>query len=177
MKILAIDPGLASLGYVVMQKGPVTTDWVPVAWGVLKTTENKGVLNIRASHDLIRRAQEQARGLTAITQEHGIKCVISEMYDTAAKSAAALRSMMITLGMLAAWSEPYAVEWYSPWDTRRAADVPSHVHGPAVKKHVIAVMGKRYPFLLEMPMNKAEHIADALAAFEAARNGMLLKSV
>lgn len=178
MKILALDPGLAAMGVAIMEKGG--QDWVPVKMICLRTEKQTRLVNVRASDDLVRRVVEQAVALRRIVREHSIKRVVSEMYSVGAQSAAALRSMMLSAGMLATFMEleEIAVEWYSPWESRKAAGVPGQVRARGdVKEIVMSNMGDKYPSLNEIGTKAdREHIADALSVFEAARSNLLVRS-
>lgn len=184
-RILALDPGVANLGAAVMEK--ISLDdhpgfrWEPIHLACLQTKASDKVLNIRQSSDLVRRLQEQSRALKDLIRAFNIRRVVAEIPDTGARSAAALRHLMLSTAFVvtaAEWEE-LAIEIYTPKETREAAGVPKGVRKDAVvKKIVMATMGKKYPLLIEMfpHANKQEHVADALSVFEAARNGVLVRS-
>lgn len=178
-KVMAVDSGLANIGVAIMHW--TGTEWVPTSLLTLNSKPTDRLLEVRMSSDLARRVAEQTRALGAVIKEHGIKHLVGEIPNAGAMSADALRSMMLGLGLLVSTAESAGLitEYYDPGATRAAAGVPRSVRkGVEVKKIVMANMAKIYPALSTLRLiAEREHAADALATFEAAKSGNLVRSL
>lgn len=185
-KILAVDSGYANLGAVVMEKVATlytheefkVSDYKPIAMYCLQTEKNTRKVGLRCADDNARRIMEMAGKLCTIIREHGIKRMVVELPHTGGQSAAAVRVMAYSTALIVTVAECFnmACEFYTPYETRAAAGAKG-VGGKDVKKQVMAEMERRYPGLAEAfpTLGKREHVADALATFEAARGGNLVR--
>lgn len=165
MKILALDPGFAATGAVVMEwKGNV---WWPAEMKCIRTTKDDAKLGVRVAEQDVTRVQETARALVDIIDRHQIKMMVVELPHGGAQSSRAVRAMALSTGLIAGLVEYFglAVEWLTPDDTRIAA-VGSR---KATKDQVMAGMAVRYPALNDIKTKaEKEHIADAMSCFRAA---------
>ena len=160
MNIVALDPGLVGTGIAVFQ---VKTDMpilVDLHCILPKREDNE---KSKALSD-VRRIMEHVDGLQPYIEDADL--VLVELPHGGAKSARATRSMALITGAVAAVVRlgGVRVAWFTPRETRMAAvGVPK-----ADKSDIIAAMSKIYPELkLIKSLARQEHIADALATYEA----------
>src|SRR3990167_3168925 len=139
LKILALDPGFAATGAVVMEwKGNV---WWPAEMKCIRTTKDDAKLGVRVAEQDVTRVQETARALVELIDRHQIKMMVVELPHGGAQSSRAVRAMALSTGLIAGLVEYFglAVEWLTPDDTRIAA-VGSR---KATKDQVMAGMAVR----------------------------------
>lgn len=176
-KVLAADVGFVATGLAVMAlQGPGA--WVPVELVCVRPPKagKDRKQTLYKSHLDAQHTAALARGIVDVAGRHNIRHVLAEMPHGGARSGRAMRCMALAAGAFAAIVEldRLVPEWYTPDETRIAATG----NRKASKEEVIAAMSKRYPGLYSG--NKAadlEHLADALATFEAGRNGNLVRSL
>lgn len=190
MRVLAIDVGFAASGLAVMESRlkcvpewtgqPVypqlsdAVEWSPIELACIRTlpTTNKKHL-YRAEAD-VERVSQMARGIRGIIRKHGIQRIVAEVPHAGAQNYNACRSMSLATGMLVGIIESHdlAAEYYQPRQTRYAA---CQKYDPT-KREVVDAMTRLYPKLAEVRLAvDRENIADALATFEAAKSGVLLR--
>lgn len=179
-RIIAIDAGYANAGVVVMER--INGRWECVESAYIHTESSNKKLGFRVADDNARRIADVTRSIVHLIRTHEIKMMVAELPSTGGQSANAVRGMAYASAMLATIAECFdmAVEWYSPGETRTAGGVPRSIKKrDNVKKIVMETMGKRYEFLEKRypALSKREHVADALATFEAARNGNLARMI
>lgn len=186
-KIIAVDAGFANVGVAVLEhrrfsltEGGTTFKWWPVDMAVYQTERCDKKIGLRQADDNARRIAEAVRGIKGMILKHEIRSMVAELPDTGGQNANAVRGMAYAASMLVTLAEAMdlAPEWYTQQQTRAAAGVPKAITGrDNVKKIVMAEMCRRYPELeATFPtLGRREHAADALATFEAARNGNLVR--
>jgi len=180
-KVLAVDVGFAATGLAVMEESPMSVGvgvvrvWVPMALYCLRTEKMTKKVGLRVADDDVRRVADLARGIVKVIDEHQIRRALVEVPGGGGRAARPVRCMALATGMIAAVLELRKVAWevVTPDESRKAACGC----GNPSKDEVIAAMGARYPTLLSTLSTKAEreHVADALATFEAGRNGVLCR--
>ena len=186
-KILAVDTGYANVGLVVMEwsnngqdSGMFTPVWRIAEMACIQTEKCDKRIALRKSDDNARRIAEATRGIVDMIKRHDIKRMVAELPHTGGQSANAVRSMAYAGAMIIAVAECFdiAAEWYTPDETRAAGGVPKGMKGDRTKQIIMQNMGAKYPELAEQfpTMGKREHVADALATFEAARTGVLVRT-
>lgn len=178
-KVMCVDSGLASIGVAIMKWDG--REWRPTLLKTLYSKPADKLLEVRQSSDCARRIEEQSRALAGLIHQEQIAHLVAELPDTGAQSADALRAMMLGMALLVSTVEHFKLikEYYTPYETRAAAKVPRGVRkGNEVKKFVIANMRAMYPELETVRLAcDREHAADALACFEAARNGNIVRGL
>lgn len=168
MKILAVDAGVANIGYAVMEN-ELQEDWRPLEIGLIRTEADPRKKRIRAADDDMQRVAAATRELSQVIGNFNIKRMCAELPPGGAKSAAALKFLCYAGAILAATAEHFNlfVEYYSPGEVRKC------ITGKwtASKEPQTEAMIKMYPQLMELFTTKQEreHPADALAVFETAR--------
>lgn len=177
---MAVDAGFAACGVAVFElmaeanQAGGETFWAPVHLECVRTEPSKRDGTYLAQDDM-QRMREMAARLRAIRKEHGCRWLVAEIPGGGGQSARAVRAMSLCSGMLAGFVEWMGVEWFMPWDTRKAAGVPGTVRdGKSVKAIVMENMRKIYPAYRKWEETArkvdAENVADALATFEAAKS-------
>lgn len=176
--ILCVDAGYANAGLVVMAHAD--GGWAPIEMRCVQTEASSKKRGLRQADDHARRIAEVVREIKDLILKHRIRAMVAEMPNTGGQNATAVRSMGYATAMLVTIVEAFdiAAEWYTPNDTRAAAGVSrSTVGRDTVKKVVMDAMGAKYPILVQQfpTLEMREHVADALATFEAARGGTLVR--
>ena len=186
-KILAVDTGYANVGLVVMEwmvsyepPPKPQTGWRIIEMACIQTEKCDKRIALRKADDNARRIAEATRGIVDMIKRHDIKRMVAELPHTGGQSATAVRAMAYAGAMVIAVAECFdlAAEWYTPDETRAAGGVPKGMKGENAKKVVMQTMGAKYPELAEQfpTLGRREHVADALATFEAARTGVLVRT-
>lgn len=184
-KVLAIDAGYAITGLAVMQD---TRDgWAPILLHAVFTEAPKGRRDLYVAHVDAERMSQAASQIAAVIAKHGIRRVVAEIPDAGCNDFKAGRCMALATGMLAAvvGMTDVAVEWYSPnatrdaglpgWRTLKGPD-GKRLKGPKMKRKLVEAVTARYPQIADLPnYDWREACADAIATFEAARRGNLVK--
>ena len=182
-KILALDVGFVATGAAVfVQNGP--TAWVPMEMLCVKPQDpgKEKKRGIYKAHLDAERVALMVRGLEQVMARHEIRHLVAELPSGGAQGARANRCMGASTAMIVTLAEArrLSAEWFTPEQTRTAAlGQPTKGKADKIKPLVIAAMANRFPGFKPERYLKGhqEHIADALATFEAARNGNLVRSL
>ena len=170
--ILALDLGFAALGWVAID----AVTGAATAAGVVRTVKSAKKRGVRVADDDCRRCAEQAQVLSRLITEHAPACVVAEVPTGGSKSARATRAMAlgtgIACGVLAIRGVPCV--YTTPRDGKLAATG----NAGASKEDVEAGVMHRVPgarALLDAAKRAdREHIADAIAAWLAARGDQVV---
>lgn len=128
------------------------------------------------SHLDAERVQAMARGILDFAGMHAVTHLAVELPVGGGKSAMAVKAMALASGMIAALAETrrWPAEWCTPFESRRAATGKAN----ATKDEVVAAMAKLYPKVAEVrTKDDREACADALATFEAVKNGQMVRGI
>lgn len=118
IKVLGIDPSLASTGWAVAQVDTNTRKIESIlAMGTIVTEKTKSK-QVRKSSDDMQRARTIFKTLSGVIAEHGIKIATSEI-PGGAQSASAARAFGIVVGLMA--SLPVPVIEVNPTEVKLAA--------------------------------------------------------
>lgn len=154
MIVLGLDPGLAALGYGVIDvEGQRMT---ARTHGVIRTKRQRG---LAVGRDLTLRVGELARAFAALLDEHRPEAASIEEFRFYGKSVTSSLQVANVVGMLreALRARGVSVAEYSAQDIKRAVTGYPNAEKPQVQKMVKLLLGLREP-------PKPEHAADALAA-------------
>lgn len=164
--ILTLDIAFASMGWAVMDGGKV------VDCGTIKTEKSK-VKTARVSDDRAWRCAQIAQALNKIIDENEVNAVIGEM-PSGSQNAVACNMLGLAMGVVVGVveSKRLPAEWIAPTDSKKAA-VGKRA---ASKEEMMDWCRKEHPYF-EFPKVKSvfEHIADAVAAYNGLKPGMLVK--
>jgi vacuolar-type H+-ATPase subunit F/Vma7 len=163
-----------------------------------KDTKRKHLLVADSDAD---RTARMVRDILEAVRAHNITQIVAEIPSGGSKGARANRTMGIATGFIVTLVETLglAAEWYTQKETREAATgkKPALLKIPkdttpeerkaiekqreeakkCIKELVIAAMQEKYPALKDITVYAdLEHIADACATFEAAKNGNLVRA-
>ena len=170
--ILALDLGFAALGWVSLD---VETGTAREA-NVIRTVKSNKKRGVRVADDDCRRCVEQARALDALLVHHRPACVVAEVPTGGSLSARATRAMALGTGIAVAVLAVRGVPcvYVQPRDGKLAATG----NAGASKEDVEAAVMHRVPGVSAL-LNAAkradrEHIADAIAAWLAARGDQVV---
>jgi Holliday junction resolvasome RuvABC endonuclease subunit len=174
--ILAVDVGFRSTGLVVFD---ASTDPARLVYSLCsrpkKDSKKKHLLVADSDADHI---AKMVREIKQVIDNHGISKMVVELPSAGAQGARANRAMGIATGMIVTLSEMahIATEWYTPGETRKAALGALKPPKGMLKDAIMDAMESKWPDLKSIK-HKAdkEHIADAVATFEAAKNGNLVR--
>lgn len=176
MKVMAVDAGFRACGIVVMELGP-NLEWRIVDMRCPVTTGRAKKLGVRVADADTSDAEAVAFRIFATIRAHSIKHLVVELPSGGARGARPNRCMGIATGIIAAvvMAEGLVREYYTPMETRRAA-VPGTSRSIS-KQEVISAMMYKYPCLADAGNDPIilEACADALATFEAARSGNIIR--
>lgn len=180
--ILALDVGFVATGWSVFAPGLV-------ACGCIRTERSAKKRGIRVADDDAERCGVLARGLRELLRVGypQVLGVVAELPTGGAQGARANRAMGMATGVVVATVEDCGVgaEWVAPDAVKQAATGRRN----ASKDEMIRLALKRWPAIgrwcpegrvvcdAGTPAWALEHIADACWAFEAARNGALVRAV
>jgi len=165
--LLALDVGFRNSGWCAFKDGK------PVAWGVIQTDKAKKK-TVRMADDNAYRAGQIARQIKEIVDEHNVCAIIGELPSGGAQSARAMAQMAAATCIVGAVANilELPVEWCSPTDVKKA------VTGlrSATKREVMDAVRKKFEGV-DWPKTKGvfEHVADAVGAYLALRDGNLVK--
>lgn len=178
VRILAIDIGFAATGMAVLgvhQDGHAELHDTKC----LHTKPEHKKRGIYVAHDDTRRGREITRGILDYLLINECKGIVVELPSGGAQGAKANRAMGIATGVMAALPTiiKMPVEYITPSESRKAAiGKCTAPEGENVKDLVIEAMALKYgPTIKALPVKDREHIADALATFEAARERQLVQ--
>ena len=152
--ILGLDPGLASLGYGVINAQGSRT--VLVALGVVRTRKQVG---LAVGRDLAIRIGELARQLATLLDQHHPEEAAIEEFRFYGKAVTSSLQVANVVGMLreALRTRGISAAEYSARDIKRAVTGNANADKSQVQKMVQIKLGMK-----DLP--KPEHAADALAA-------------
>lgn len=180
MVIMAIDPGFASTGVALMElsgKG----EWECADAVLIRTEPPKNKSKILKGDADFARCLELARGLRALADRHEPFGVVLELPPGGAKSASAVRAMALVTGICAGVLDALDLtyEVYQPGDVKKAAtggrtDSKAEIMAWALAKYPAAAA--KFQDRKGKLLNAFEHVADALAVFEAAKDGNMVKT-
>lgn len=181
-RIIAIDAGYANMGVAVMELREVESsrEWWPIDLACIQTEKSHRKTGLRQSDDHARRIAESTRELKGLVLKHKVDAALVELPPAGSQNANVARTLAFAAAQVTTFVEcmGLATEWFTPSDTRRAAGVSSGITDKDhVKEIVMAEMGKKYPSLevLFKAKERRNHVADALATFEAGRHGNLVR--
>jgi crossover junction endodeoxyribonuclease RuvC len=154
MILLGIDPGLAFLGYGVIDVEGRRLQ--PRAHGVLRTKRTPG---LAVGRDLVNRISELARSFEKLIDDHRPEGAAIEEFRFYGKSVTSSLQVANVVGMLreALRARGIPVAEYSARDIKRSVTGNANADKTQVQKMVKVQLGLREP-------PRPEHAADALAA-------------
>jgi len=175
-RVLALDPSFRNTGYAVIERdGPKER---VVTTGVIKTEARDKKTRVRAADQRLEQIQIMVKALKDIIGDWQPALLVAELPSSGGKSANAVASMAIAqavCGAVVAY-EGLPAEWVTPMENKKcytgkrnaskedmmSACVRTH---PALKKEYTHTKGQ-YKGQLR---GEFEHVADALGAYEAAK--------
>ena len=184
MKILAIDAGFSRFGWAWFHWEAGKFDLNSAGWHEYSGADDRKKA-LRASDALVEQSQWLYR--TYMSMLPSAHALIVELPSGGAKSATAMRAMGMASAVIgcAAAQQGLPVEWVPPNDVKRAMTG----HLSASKDDIVRKAFELYPAFKGMvawrkgkkgdlqPDSRTEHPADAIGAFEAAKNGQLVLSI
>ena len=178
VKILALDVGFASAGMAVMDLLGGRAELFHTE--CLHTKPEAKKRGIYVAHDDVRRTAYLTREILRVYLDNSCKGPVVELPSAGAQGAKANRCMGIATGMIAAMVELVRcpAEWITPQESRTAAiGRATAPKGEDVKKLVMAAMAGKYPEIAALRKADQEHIADALATYEAAKDRQMIRTL
>lgn len=178
-RVMAIDIGFRCSGLALMEYQRQGQAW---AWACLSshtvvTGLDQAKRDLRKANVDMDAVAQHADQITAIMGHGQCSRMIVELPHGGAINGRAMRAMALASAMIAtiARLSGYQVEYYSPRDGKLAACGKAD----ASKDEMVRAMAKVWPNAFAKLRAKplAEAVADALAIFQAARHGPLVKGV
>lgn len=183
LKILTIDAGLAHTG--VAMFGYSEGKWQVVESRLLTTEKMANKRAVRVADDTADRIQLVFRELRDMVERHSndgkVIGLAAELPSGGGKSASAIKAMAIATAIPSCLAEAIRLpsEWVTPTEVKKAMTGSA----TASKDDMMSMALKKYgnaPFQHFIkkdgtPLNKFEHVADAVGVFEAIRNGNLAR--
>ena len=175
MRVLGIDPGLASLGYALVEL--TSEDVIVLSMGCVRTKKTDAKRKVRASDDNIERIREVFRNLYPLTD--GIMAICSESQSWP-RNASACAKVGMAWGVIGALSELMDVPilQVSPQQLKKVVCGD----GTASKAEVAAALNTRFgrDFSIELvengvPSSAHEHPYDALGAIVSCLDDEVLR--
>jgi Holliday junction resolvasome RuvABC endonuclease subunit len=174
--IMAIDASLTHSGVAIIDVE--TGKIIDVACVITEKDSTKR--KVRACDDLAERSSLIFRSLSMLKDRHNVKAVVVELPSGGSKSLAAGRAMGMAIAIISCFVEAHKTPavWVTPSEGKKAMGGHRNASKEAIQKEAI----KRYPELdLLVPNNRLgkkpgtfEHIADAVAAFEAGKGDAVI---
>jgi len=198
MNVLAIDVGFAASGMAVFDISKSPAELLHVACSRPKKDTKKHHYVADSDVDRVRRMTSDIKH---VVDTYNICLFIVELPSGGAQGARANRCMGIATGMIATLVEMYGigVDWRTPGETRKAGlgeggmfllenvkrkkgDVKTKKEKSDNKKNikdrVMENMERMYPELSSVTVKAdKEHIADAVATYESAKDGNLIRAL
>jgi len=181
-KILAIDAGFAATGLAVFEY--TAGRWFLFDTKCLHTKKNHSG---SVAHDDIRRTEFLAAGIMNYFIENKCSAMAAEIPHGGAQSAIAAKCMGAASAMIAAvrvalgcpcdWISPDMSRAAAGWDKMAHRDIPIKARKLTMKRFIMAAMEVKYPAISGLKLKDKEHIADACAAFEAARGRKIIRDM
>jgi Holliday junction resolvasome RuvABC endonuclease subunit len=190
--VLSVDPGLSNYGYAVWNEYGEICDT-----GLLQTKKTKRK-NILVADDMVHRMARLTVDLEWVIRAFKIKAVIGERPGFASQNSAAMRDMSASMAVSVAVFTMLnlSMEWATPEEvkvafTGKKTASKKEMMIKVCKRHSWNITTKRvnfknskqlkrldniyHPMGVPMGANKFEHIADAVAAAHALKNGNIIK--
>lgn len=165
--LLSLDVGFRNMGWVVFHGGKI------FACGVIETEKARNK-QTRVADDNAWRSAELAKGLQEIIQTYNVRGVIGELPSGGAQNAIAMSQMSMATAVASAVCALLDIpcEWVSPGDLKKALVGKRS----ASKEEIMIRVRGLYPEA-DFPMTKGkfEHVADAVGAYHALKNGNLVR--
>jgi Holliday junction resolvasome RuvABC endonuclease subunit len=167
--LLTLDVGFKSMGWALIEGGSIKK------CGVIETEKSKKK-TVRVADDRAWRSANLARELSSLILCNGAKGVIGELPSGGALNAKAMAYMAMATAITAAVCEilKIPVEWVTPGDSKKALTGKRS----ASKEEMMATIRDKFldlPLPAKYPDSKFEHVADAIAAYNAQRCGNLVR--
>lgn len=164
--LLGIDPGIANLGWAVLELGHCEDHDKVVGLGLILTEKSDKKLNVKVANDDTRRARELSRAVQGIlTNNCGIRAVCSEELSLPRNSKTS-RQIGISWGVMCGEASRLAIPIFQIPPTALKLSVTGKK--TASKIEVQEALTQRYPFIKGMlkglAPSKWEHPCDALGA-------------
>ena len=181
-RILSADLGFASTGLAVFE-------YTAGRWCLFDTKCLHTVKGHTGSvaHDDVRRSEFLAAGIMNYFIENKCSAMVAEIPHGGAQAAISAKCMGAATGMIAAvrvalgcpcdWIAPTMSRAAAGWDKLAHKDIPIKARKLAMKRFIMATMQTKYPAIAGLKIKDKEHIADACAAFEAARDRDIVKGI
>lgn len=171
MAILALDVGYKSTGWAVIKSGKI------VAVGTV-VTEKSTKKTTRVSDDYYARSCKLASDLRDLAVKYEIKGIVGELPSGGALSAKAAVMMNMATAIVAAVATMLNLpcDWCTPNETKLAVCG----YRSATKDEMMEEIRARFPEASHLFPNAKtyfEHIADALGAYEALKNGNVVRMI
>ena len=178
MKILSLDQSLATTGYALAFNGEVEKI------GIIKTTAEKKKRNIGDMDDKSRRTRFIIEQLQRIIQESEVRAIVCEEYAGFSQSKTAADALATSRTVVVAVSHFFNI----PMAFVPACDAKHALTGNmnASKTQMIQAAAAKYPDRFEVYkstrsrtgfLGTAEHVADAIGIYLAARKLQTIKFV
>lgn len=194
--ILAADIGFTATGMVIFQ---FDKEWRIFDMKCLHTEQGhtdrvkrkngktKKVRMSSVAHDDISRTEYLTCGIMNYFIDNRCSAIVAEIPHGGAQSAVSAKCMGAATAMIATvrvaldcpacWVTPDDSRLAAGWDKTKHKDLSLKERKAELKRFIMNAMGKKYPSIAGLKMKDKEHIADACAAFEAARNRQIVKSL
>jgi Holliday junction resolvasome RuvABC endonuclease subunit len=172
--VMALDVAFANMGVAIMT--PKKDKWVALHTETISTKPDKRKAEVRSANESIRRSQEIYRRLTELKEQFKPVGITAEIPTGGSKSSRAARAMGMSVALVAAFALDMPAEWSTPEEGKRAMCNTANASKAAMK----AAASELYPESTrgyhkkrgkDEWDDKYEHVADALASFEACKHG------
>lgn len=172
-RILALDPGFASLGYAVVElrpiaEGPAVVRGHTVELGVIRTKAAGKKRRVRAADDNVERCRELSVALGALLTAHRPIAIVAESMSFPRSSSVAAKVAMawgVIVDRATVLGLP--IVQATPQEIKRAVAGDRSASKEDVGKAVLASVVGVHALLQPIPAPVREHPIDALAAFIA----------
>lgn len=169
MALLACDVGFRSLGWTVIENKKI------IACGAI-VTEKSSKKSTRVSDDYYMRSCKLAADLKEIVEKYDIKGIVGELPSGGAQSAKAAVMMNMATAIVASVATILNLpcDWCTPTETKVAVCG----YRSATKDEMMDMVRAKYPeagHLFPEAKTYFEHIADAIGAYMALRNGNVVR--
>jgi Holliday junction resolvasome RuvABC endonuclease subunit len=171
--ILGLDPGFASLGYVIAR----VSDLHVLSMGVIHTKKSIAKAHVLACEDNFERCRELACLLRNLVSSYSVSVICAEAMSFPRQASVAAKMAMVW-GVIADLSFTETIPLVQPTPQRTKKALCGHIK--ASKEEVQAALVKRFGAvvgdrLAAMRKGDREHAADALACIVASEDSEVLR--
>ena len=177
INVLVVDAAFTHVGAAVIGLGADPEDDRLLEWACVKTEKSAAKKGVRVANDDAERCAEVFREMRDLVRRWKVAAMVAEL-PGGSQSARAARCLGAATAIMACVAEAFGLP--AVWTDESSGKLAFVKSRAATKEQMIAAAkavwrSRKVEQRLEGPACKLEHVADALAAFEVAKNDNVVK--